>query len=816
MSIVRRVGARLLKLLRNETGDPATDPTRVQVYAKDVSGTGRLFARDTNGDITQLSGGGGGGGGVDALSQPAPANGPAPGMQFQFLKVAPDGSRVFVGGQGSSETWRFSTTTNKWITAPPAALALEPEVWVNHPSGLKAYLVLASDRHTIYIFDLTTDTITGTITGLPVAGFSYGAMAIQPGTNELWAHYDTGPNFIARIDTSTDTYITSFTAATGNSNDMTFNASGTKMYYIGLDTLSFGPRFHIYDATTYTLITSINDTLIYRGLIAVPSDNEVWVAIDGNFPTNSSFVRYDTTTDSPVGSPILTSQDSGAPFHIVKKSDDSTIYALLFSGDIDVIDVATHAVTNTIAMSGDFAGSLAIHPDDSKLYASKTQGTQPYWVKVISTATELVTDTVYSDSVAQPSPTTVGTFDALRFVGARVTDDGGGQGVITPPVVYDTSVPAFSSIKANRPAPFQSLNDQTKSGITNFGVGGVASGANATIGGGINGVASGDSSCVPGGDGAIASGEAAFATGSSEASGDWSTAMGGSIARGDYSTALGESLAEGYAAISGGECGAPGDYSLSMGGYGSDASGETATAIGGYGNNANGEAAFACGGFGSSAEGDGSFAANEGFADGQNSASFSDSRSQGDSSFAANAAQINGLYAAGFNRGNTGAAASYAFAAGDRSLATRIGQRSHAGGRFSADGDAQESIFVMRGNTPGGGAGESTELVLPSQFILEDNKAYAIVVSAVANGQVSGSPNVQMYKQSFAVRRTAGLTTIAQAGTQEQLGDAASSSWTFVASVGAGPDRLALTFNTGATTSAARVVAKVEFVEVLN
>lgn len=55
------------------------------------------------------------------------------------------------------------------------------------------------------VVDTATNTVSGTIAGLP-GGF-YNTMALQPGTNELWFHYDAGPNFVGRIDTSTDTYI---------------------------------------------------------------------------------------------------------------------------------------------------------------------------------------------------------------------------------------------------------------------------------------------------------------------------------------------------------------------------------------------------------------------------------------------------------------------------------------------------------------------------------------------------------------------------------------------------------------------------------
>lgn len=139
--------------------------------------------------------------------------------------------------------------------------------------------------------------------------------------------------------------------------------------------------------------------------------------------------------------------------------------------------------------------------------------------------------------------------------------------------------------------------------------------------------------------------------------------------------------------------------------------------------------------------------------------------------------------------------------------------------QVSLNGATYSSLMtnrVLSGSTSGLGVGESVELTTPATIQLEDDKGYIITVYGVAKGLVSASPNVQTFRQTFAVRRTAGLTTIATFGTLEQLGDAASASWTLLASVGTVPDRFALTFTTGTTTSAAKCVASVVFTEVLN
>jgi hypothetical protein len=66
----------------------------------------------------------------------------------------------------------------------------------------------------------------------------------------------------------------------------------------------------------------------------------------------------------------------------------------------------------------------------------------------------------------------------------------------------------------------------------------------------------------------------------------------------------------------------------------------------------------------------------------------------------------------------------------------------------------------------------------------------------------------------FNVRRDAGVSVITAFGVGQSFGDAATADWTFVASIGVAPDRVVLTFTTGAIVSAAKVTAKVAFVEI--
>lgn len=62
MSIIRRAGAQLLKIIKRAL-DPTAEADRVQLYSKDVAGVSQLFAIASDGTVTQLTPPSGGGGG---------------------------------------------------------------------------------------------------------------------------------------------------------------------------------------------------------------------------------------------------------------------------------------------------------------------------------------------------------------------------------------------------------------------------------------------------------------------------------------------------------------------------------------------------------------------------------------------------------------------------------------------------------------------------------------------------------------------------------------------------------------------------------
>jgi len=433
------------------------------------------------------------------------------------------------------------------------------------------------------------------------------------------------------------------------------------------------------------------------------------------------------------------------------------------------------------------------------------------------------------------------------FVASPGGASGGGPDIDA--VIFDDSVPAaMVNIRSNR-ASNQSPIDNTKAQITNLGsqdgtqdpTATGATGLGSTIGGGDDNTASGDYSTVVGGGACRATGAFSVAGGNGRAQGDYATGLGNSFATADYATASGGSNASGIGATALGFSNATADGATALG-NGCLASGESGFAAG-NGSIASGvDGAIALGNGCTAAGDDGCIAAGNGCdANGNSSAAFCNgAQANGDSAFAAgNGSLANGDFSTALCTGITDVGSDYScainasrtseqscFAHGEAARATRESQHSFASGNFTAGfanwGQVMTSKLVYRGLTPGVGIGESTALKFAGfsgagllEFVPEDGRGYSITIQAIARGDIAGAPNVQSFKRTFAVRRTAGVTTIAASGAMEQIGDGTSVSWTLALTVGVAPDRLVLTFTTGVTTSAVKIAAEFKFVEIL-
>ena len=158
---------------------------------------------------------------------------------------------------------------------------------------------------------------------------------------------------------------------------------------------------------------------------------------------------------------------------------------------------------------------------------------------------------------------------------------------------------------------------------------------------------------------------------------------------------------------------------------------------------------------------------------------------------------------------------------GERGERGKRGPRGHDGergergerGHDGHDGhDGQDSHFTLDGTTPGTGPNESA--TLRSSLRLENGRAYTITYTAVVAGTQAGAPVSRGFEGSFNVRRDGGTSTITNTGVGQAYGDPSTNDWTLEADATSGSeDRVILTFTTGATPTATRVVATVNVVE---
>ncbi len=156
---------------------------------------------------------------------------------------------------------------------------------------------------------------------------------------------------------------------------------------------------------------------------------------------------------------------------------------------------------------------------------------------------------------------------------------------------------------------------------------------------------------------------------------------------------------------------------------------------------------------------------------------------------------------------------------GDSASGIRETQFARASGKFTAAGDAQTSVVVMRGSTPGAAPNESVELKFGAgpagTLTLENGKAYVIRVRAIG---YATDTNFMSFENTFAANQEGGVITIKPApphAIPQVAGTAGAGTWTLTANTAAAPTRISFTFATGGgTTAAVRIAADIEFIEV--
>lgn len=379
-----------------------------------------------------------------------------------------------------------------------------------------------------------------------------------------------------------------------------------------------------------------------------------------------------------------------------------------------------------------------------------------------------------------------------------------------------------------------------------------AEGYNGNIASGRGAHAEGENGCTASAEGAHAEGNGSIASGAwNHAEGFQTTANGvnGAHSEGRSSTASGNdgAHAEGFTTIASGQYShAEGDRTTAAGlASHSEGSQGGVSAAGQYGHSegfltsttgvngahSEGRSTLASGNDGSHAEGLLTTASGQSsHAEGHSTtASGQYSHAQGDTTTASGVwAHAGGVSCvasgnASFAHGSTCSSLGVnSRATGANSKALRDNYSASASGQFAAQGDAQSQQFEIRGATPGVAPGEAV-LLGPSgttQNILEVSKAYNVTVRVIATLMGVGAAARQtgaFFINFIASRRSGGVIDISAVTAVVPLTvqGAAFVGSTLVPTDG-GAGSLALTFtNGGALTNNARIVGRVEQIEVL-
>jgi len=433
-------------------------------------------------------------------------------------------------------------------------------------------------------------------------------------------------------------------------------------------------------------------------------------------------------------------------------------------GDITAVNAGTGLVDGGI--SGDITLSLDTSYTDARYWKlAGNSGTNPS-IDSLGTTDSVTLTLVVSSTAAlrlvpdATSPNLVGGHSKNRVTGGvyGATIGGGGSSASYNRVTDDYGTVGGGA--GNRAGD----NSGTTSDKTYATVGGgetnTASGSYATVGGGWNNTASGLKATVAGGYINNADGSNAFVGGGYN-NNIASLTQYGTIA-GGYGNVV--SPTAGYATIGGGYSNmASGNYASTVGGGRSNtASGSYATIAGGYSNEASGPYTFVGGG-NLNAAGSSSYATViGGYTNNATGAYATIAGGNGNSA-------TNTGSAVGGGVSNT-VSGLYAVVPGGRDAqASHYGEMAYASGNFATAGDAQSSLYVMRGTTAAGGIwynlyldGSSRRLTLANGRTMTFD---ILIVGRSTAGKSAG------YRIQGVIENVGGTTTFVGSPTVSILGE---------------------------------------------
>jgi hypothetical protein len=353
----------------------------------------------------------------------------------------------------------------------------------------------------------------------------------------------------------------------------------------------------------------------------------------------------------------------------------------------------------------------------------------------------------------------------------------------------------------------------------------LATGEHATVGGGSSNQATANRSTVAGGQSNLASGEATTIAGgnSNQATALYAAVTGGAdnVASGGYSFIGGGNTNEAtqqYATVGGGLSNeATGQYATIGGGNNSIASGNNTTVAGGDNNTAG--ANWATVGGGGSNQANGIYNTISG---GQSNVSSTDYTVIGGGFSNESSDSYTTIGGGNFNE-TTGfvstvgggainlASADYAtIPGGNRAVASHYGEMAYASGRFATNGDAQSSLYVLRGASTSAGLSELFLDGAAARMTIPNNSIWTfdiLVAGRTSSGNAGGG-----YRVVGVIENAGGVVTFIGTPTVSVLGEDVAA-WNVVMTADNTNDALTISAS-GTTGTTIRWVAVVRTAQV--
>ncbi len=260
------------------------------------------------------------------------------------------------------------------------------------PTGVRAYVSSQFDE-AVSVIDPATNTVVDTIT-LPLGTlgrFSPHGVAVHPhGTRVCVVNASSPASNVSVIDTATNR-VTNIFGLGANALTIAVLPDGSKAYVPSKsdNTLS------VIDTATNTVTNTIAVGNEPFSVAVHPADTAVYTADEGLILCSPGCVTFPASVlviDPATNTVVTTIPVPLATIGIAVHPDGSKVYASRDSnpGEVAVIDTATNTVTTTITV-GNGTRSLAVHPDGSRVYTTNGgDGT----VSVIDTTTNTVIATV--------------------------------------------------------------------------------------------------------------------------------------------------------------------------------------------------------------------------------------------------------------------------------------------------------------------------------------------------------------------------------------------------------------------------------------